>query len=113
MTMYASLSGTFTKFGTEIETEVHALFEKFSQDLARLGVTHSGSLSTPTLGGKTVAFSGETAAACADVMAADAPVAGGEAGTDAGGTATVSGTDLKTGDGVHTDTAGSPPKGPK
>lgn len=90
---------------TIIETEVahlegkaldayHALCKDFSEALTRLGVVHTVDHDT-------------------EEASADAHASGGDAGTVAGGTATVSGTDLKTGDGVHTDTAGSPPKGPK
>ena len=95
-----NITGFVAEAEAEVHDAIHALTKDFMDDLHRLeGVkVDSAAVTTPT----------KSANVAHEEAAATAPAASGDAAADAGGTASVSGTDLKTG-GEHALSAGSPP----
>ena len=72
-TIFASISGDIEHAAQDVEAELKKLFEEFGEKLKALNVTHSGSLSTPTMAGSTtISF---TATPKPAAPAAEAPAA--------------------------------------
>ncbi len=72
-TIFASISGDIEHAAQDVEAELKKIFEEFGEKLKALNVTHSGSLSTPTMAGSsTISF---TATPKPAAPAAEAPAA--------------------------------------
>lgn len=107
MSFHIHIEGVVGELAAEVHDAIHALTKDFMDGLHKLeGVkVESAAVSTPT---KSANVAHDQAAAAPIQVEAVPPAA--PAG---GGSAEVSGTDLATGDHIHPNTPGSPPKGTK